>query len=77
MMMPITVSREHIESICNEILFRNIKIKWECMGRVDAVDKKTVELYEKAGCDVIFSDLSQALKNTEKHQKKCYKTADC
>ena len=50
----ITVSREHIESICNEILSRNIKIKWECMGRVDAVDKKTVELMKKAGCDVIF-----------------------
>ncbi len=70
----ITVSREHIESICNEILSRNIKIKWECMGRVDAVDKKTVELMKKAGCDVIFfgfeSGSEKILKSIKKNVTK-------
>ncbi len=70
----ITVSKGHIESICNELISRNIKIKWECMGRVDAVDEGTLALMKKAGCDVIFfgfeSGSDKILKSIKKNVTK-------
>jgi radical SAM superfamily enzyme YgiQ (UPF0313 family) len=45
-----TFSRSHIVSICEEILSRNLKVKWETPARVDNVDKSLLELMYKAGC---------------------------
>ena len=28
--------------------------KWECLGRVDSIDKATTDAMKKAGCDRIF-----------------------
>lgn len=42
-------SKEHIDSICKEIIKQKIKVSWLCMG--DArVDDETLELLAKAGC---------------------------
>lgn len=39
--------------ICNEIMKRNIKIKWSCMGRVDTVTEEMLKAMKKAGCYMI------------------------
>jgi radical SAM superfamily enzyme YgiQ (UPF0313 family) len=41
--------RDHINSICKEIIKRKLKIKWLCMGD-GRVDNETLELLAKAGC---------------------------
>jgi len=46
----LTLKRSHIESICNEIIKRNIKIEWEAPTRINNVDEKLLKLMNKAGC---------------------------
>lgn len=42
-------SKAHIDGICREIIKRELKIKWLCMGD-GLVDDETLELLAKAGC---------------------------
>ncbi|MCK5022712.1 MAG: cobalamin-dependent protein [Candidatus Aenigmarchaeota archaeon] len=46
----LTLKRDHIEGICNEILKRGLKIKWEGPTRLNVVDKELLVLMKKAGC---------------------------
>jgi len=46
----LTISKEHVKRICNEILKRGLDIKWYARARVDTVDKEMLELMWKAGC---------------------------
>ena len=46
----ITFNREHIISLCHEILRRNLDVKWESPTRLDCVDKEIISLMKKAGC---------------------------
>lgn len=48
-----TVNRQHAIEICNEILKRELKIKWYSRARVDKVDKPLLELMKKTGCAAI------------------------
>ena len=48
-----TTDRLHVEGICNEILRRNIKIKWVVHARVDNVDFTLLSLMKKAGCELL------------------------
>ena len=48
------ISKERIEEFCNEILKRNIKIPWVCMGRVNIINQEIIQLMKKAGCTQIF-----------------------
>jgi anaerobic magnesium-protoporphyrin IX monomethyl ester cyclase len=45
-----TSCRSHVVGICEEILYRNLKIKWETPARVDNVDNGLLELMHRAGC---------------------------
>jgi radical SAM superfamily enzyme YgiQ (UPF0313 family) len=45
-----TFSRQHVSDICQEILSRNLKIKWEAPARVDNADQGLLELMHQAGC---------------------------
>jgi len=49
-----TLNRRRVKQICEEILDRGMDFKWECLGRVDSIDKTTSELMKRAGCDRIF-----------------------
>ena len=42
--------RPHIVGICEEILSRDLKIKWEAPTRVEHIDKELLKLMHKAGC---------------------------
>lgn len=46
----IAVKRQHIEGICNEIINRKLKIRWESPCRVDNVDFDLLKLMKTSGC---------------------------
>jgi len=49
----LTLDRDHVVEICEEIIKRKIKIKWQSPTRVDRVDKPLLELMKKAGCRML------------------------
>jgi radical SAM superfamily enzyme YgiQ (UPF0313 family) len=46
----LTVSKEHVRAICNEILKRKLNIKWYAPTRANTVDQKILSLMHRAGC---------------------------
>lgn len=46
----LTVSKEHVKKICQEIIKRKLDIKWYGRTRVNMIDKEILELMWKAGC---------------------------
>ncbi len=49
-----TANRERIVSFCNEMIERNIDVKWTCSSRVDTIDEELILLMKKAGMEKIF-----------------------
>lgn len=49
----LTMKRDHIEGICNEILRRKINIRWQGPSRIDTVTPDILKLMAKAGCHTL------------------------
>jgi len=49
-----TVNQPRVEEICDEILNRNLKIKWDCESRVDMFTKELLRKMRKAGCIALW-----------------------
>jgi len=49
----LTLQKKFILGIIDEILKRNLKIKWTCNSRVDNIDLELLEKMKKAGCWMI------------------------
>jgi anaerobic magnesium-protoporphyrin IX monomethyl ester cyclase len=49
-----TVDQARTEEICNEILRRDLKIKWDCETRVDMVTKDLLQKMREAGCIAVW-----------------------
>lgn len=49
-----TVNQKRTEEICDEILKRGLKIKWDCETRVDMVSKKLLQKMRQAGCIAVW-----------------------
>lgn len=49
-----TLNRTRLLNVCNEIIQRGIKVEWECLSRVDTVDKETMDKMKLAGCVRLF-----------------------
>lgn len=47
------VRREWVEQFCDEIIARNLRIRWECLARTDLVDRSLLEKMKSAGCERI------------------------
>lgn len=45
-----TCNKNHVISICNEILRRGLRVKWETPTRVDVIDDNLLRLMKEAGC---------------------------
>lgn len=45
-----TIDKNHILSICEEILQRNLKIKWSCMGDAVNLTDEVLRIMAKSGC---------------------------
>jgi anaerobic magnesium-protoporphyrin IX monomethyl ester cyclase len=49
-----TLNRKRLISICDEIIERRIKIGWECLSRVDTIDKEVASKMKEAGCIRVY-----------------------
>jgi anaerobic magnesium-protoporphyrin IX monomethyl ester cyclase len=49
-----TVDQDRTKEICNEILRRGLKIKWDCETRVDMVSKDLLQKMKEAGCIAVW-----------------------
>lgn len=66
----LTIDRNHVIAICNEIIKRNIKIKWQSPTRIDRVDKELLILMKKAGCRMLRYGVESGDENILKIMKK-------
>ncbi len=49
-----TLNRRRLIGICKEIVHRRIRIEWECLSRVDTIDREMTERMKQAGCVRVF-----------------------
>ena len=47
-------SKKRIEDFCNELMKRNLKVRWSCNMRVSPVSLDMLRLMKEAGCSKIF-----------------------
>lgn len=52
-----TLHKKRLLSICDEMVRRRLDINWECLSRVDTIDKQTAHSMRKAGCVRVFFGL--------------------
>ncbi len=52
-----TLDKKRLLSICEEIMQRRLDIGWECLSRVDTIDKETALKMKQAGCVRVFFGL--------------------
>jgi anaerobic magnesium-protoporphyrin IX monomethyl ester cyclase len=55
-----TMKKERVVLVCEEIMQRGLKFKWECLGRVDSIDKPTALRMKEAGCTRIYFGIESA-----------------
>ncbi len=49
-----TLDKERVGRICDEIIKRGLRFGWECLGRVDSIDRPLALHMKEAGCDRIL-----------------------
>ena len=49
-----TMRRERVIAVCDEIERRGLRFAWECLARVDGIDRATAEAMRRAGCRTVF-----------------------
>ena len=49
-----TLNKDRVLEICREIRKRELDFRWECLGRVDSINKDLSMKMKEAGCDRIF-----------------------
>ncbi|MHB1654149.1 MAG: B12 lower ligand biosynthesis radical SAM protein BzaD [Desulfitobacteriaceae bacterium] len=47
----LNIPHGHLEAICQEILRRKLKVRWDGFMREDQLNEKNVALFEQAGCE--------------------------
>ncbi len=48
------LNKDHVTKICEEIVRRNLKIKWACHARVDEVPPELLTVMKNAGCELLL-----------------------
>jgi anaerobic magnesium-protoporphyrin IX monomethyl ester cyclase len=49
-----TVNRRHAEAVCEEMLRRNLKMRWSVFARVDGISADLARLMNRAGCEWVL-----------------------
>jgi anaerobic magnesium-protoporphyrin IX monomethyl ester cyclase len=49
-----TLNRAHLIGVCDEMIRRGIDVGWECLSRVDTVDREVARKMRQAGCVRVF-----------------------
>jgi anaerobic magnesium-protoporphyrin IX monomethyl ester cyclase len=52
-----TLRSEHVLGVCEELERRDLRVAWECLGRVDSLDGATAAAMRRAGCRAVFFGL--------------------
>lgn len=52
-----TLKREHVETVCRELLRRDLDVGWVCETKYDRVDRELLDLMKRAGCRSIHYGL--------------------
>ena len=65
-----TLNNRRIKQICEDIRMRGLEFKWECLARVDSIDKATADAMKNAGCDRVFFGIESGDESTLKLMKK-------
>lgn len=55
-----TISRRHVEAICDELIRRGLTIPWECEIRVNTVDPPLLQKMKAAGCYLVDFGIESA-----------------
>lgn len=71
-----TLNRKRLLRFCDEILSRGLGFSWECLGRVDSIDKTAAEAMKRAGCRRIFFGIESGDDSVLKLMNKRITTAD-
>ncbi|MBW1984963.1 MAG: radical SAM protein [Deltaproteobacteria bacterium] len=65
-----TANKKHCIAICDEMIKRNIKIKWTSFARVDTVSEEVLSKMKAAGCTAVSFGIESANKEILKTIKK-------
>ena len=49
-----TLNREHLIRVCDEVIRRGVDVGWECLSRVDTMDRQVADKMKQAGCVRVF-----------------------
>ena len=49
-----TLNRNHLLAVCDELAHREIDVGWECLSRVDTMDREVAKSMKRAGCIRVF-----------------------
>ena len=49
-----TMRPDRVAAVCDEIERRGLRFDWECLARVDGIDRKTAARMRRAGCRTVF-----------------------
>jgi anaerobic magnesium-protoporphyrin IX monomethyl ester cyclase len=49
-----TLNHHHTRAVCEEMLRRNLKIKWSAFARVDRISEDIAQLMNRAGCEWVL-----------------------
>ncbi len=49
-----TLNKEHLLDVCSELTKRRMDVSWECLSRVDTIDREVASKMKEAGCLRVF-----------------------
>ncbi len=55
-----TLNHHHTRAVCEEMLRRNLKIKWSVFARVDRISEDMAQLMKRAGCEWVLFGVESA-----------------
>jgi anaerobic magnesium-protoporphyrin IX monomethyl ester cyclase len=58
-----TLNRGHLIGVCDELIRRGIDVGWECLSRVDTVDREVARKMRQAGCVRVFFGIESGNNN--------------
>lgn len=66
----LTVNRKFIINLCEEIIKRNLKIKWMCESRIDTLDEEIIAKMKESGCVGMWFGIESGSQKILKNLKK-------
>jgi len=71
-----TLNHNHTQAVCEELLRRNLKMKWSVFARVDRISEDVAQLMNRAGCEWVLFGVESADEGILKTIKKGTTTDD-